>query len=109
MAIALPDVIARYFAADTEQDGDAVSRCFTETATVKDEGHSYVGRDAIRQWKADSSRKYTYTVEPFSISIEDDRTVVTSHLVGDFPGSPVDLRYLFTLDDEKIAALEIVL
>jgi len=34
--------------------------------------------------------------------------VVTSHVVGDFPGSPIDLRYLFVLDDDRIAELEIV-
>jgi hypothetical protein len=34
---------------------------------------------------------------------------VTSHLVGDFPGSPVDLRYFFVLDGDKIASLEISL
>lgn len=38
---------------------------------------------------------------------EGGRTIVTSHLVGDFPGSPIDLRYLFVLADTKIAQLEI--
>ena len=33
---------------------------------------------------------------------------MTSHLEGDFPGSPLDLRYFFTLDGDKIAALEII-
>jgi len=33
---------------------------------------------------------------------------VTSHLVRDFPGSPVDLRYFFILDGDQIAALEII-
>jgi len=32
---------------------------------------------------------------------------VTSHLVGDFPGSPMNLRYRFTLERGKIASLEI--
>lgn len=109
MTIGLPSIIAAYFAADRGKSAEAVSDCFTDVAVVKDEGNTYTGRDAIRQWKADSSSKYTYSVEPFSISTEGARTVVVSHLVGDFPGSPVDLRYAFVLDGQKIAGLEITL
>jgi hypothetical protein len=39
---------------------------------------------------------------------KDGKTVVTSHLVGNFPGSPVDLRFLFKLEADKIASLEII-
>ena len=109
MTVKLPDSIAAYFSADRKRSADAVAACFTGAAVVKDEGHTYTGRDAIRQWKADSSTKYTYSVEPFSIASEGDRTIVVSHLVGDFPGSPVDLRYQFVLDGQKIAGLEITL
>lgn len=109
MAIALPKPIADYFQADGSRDAAAVARCFTDDAVVRDEGHAYAGRDAIRQWKADSSTKYTYTVEPFEVMTEGDQTVVKSRLVGDFPGSPVELRYLFDLADDGIAALEIKL
>jgi hypothetical protein len=34
--------------------------------------------------------------------------VVTSQVSGTFPGSPIDLRYVFTVEGGKIAALEIV-
>jgi len=34
---------------------------------------------------------------------KDGKTVVTSHLVGNFPGSPVDLRFFFTLEGGKIS------
>ncbi len=109
MAIGLPQTIADYFAADRQKSGEAVAACFTDNATVLDERHTYVGRAAIRQWKTDSSDKYTYSIEPFSIATEGERTIVVSHLVGDFPGSPVDLRYGFVLDGQKIAMLEITL
>lgn len=39
--------------------------------------------------------------------VDKGRIVVTAHLVGDFPGSPTDLRYFFVLEDDKIADLEI--
>ena len=109
MGIKLPKPIADYFEADGSRDAEAVARCFTHGAIVRDEGHTHVGRDAIRHWKAGSSKKYTYTVEPFNLGSDGSRTVVTSHVVGDFPGSPVDLRYFFILDSEQIAELEIVL
>ena len=108
MTIQLPKAAESYFAADKSKTAEAVAQCFIETAVVKDEGNTYTGRDAIREWKADSSTKYTYSVEPFAITTEGDRTVVTSHLTGDFPGSPVDLRYLFVFEGNKIAELEII-
>jgi len=108
MAIELPRAIADYFAADAGLSAEAIAACFTQAATIKDEGNTYTGRDAIRRWKDESSAKYTYTVEPISIADEGGRTVVTSHLVGDFPGSPTVLRYFFALDGEKIAELEVI-
>jgi hypothetical protein len=82
-------------------------KCFVETAFVKDEGKTYLGQDEIRDWKNSSSKKYEYTVEPFDITIEGRRTLVASHLTGNFPGSPVDLCYFFVLDDDLIQELEI--
>jgi hypothetical protein len=34
--------------------------------------------------------------------------VVTSRLIGNFPGSPVDLRFFFELEGDKIASLEVI-
>ena len=102
----LPEPIAAYFAAD-RLDGDAVARCFTTDAVVKDEGHTYAGIEAITNWKTDTSRKYTYTSDPIACAQENGQTVVTSHLVGNFPGSPVDLRYFFRLERGKIVRLEV--
>lgn len=107
MSIELPVPIAAYFAAD-KGDGDVVAGCFTEVAIVKDEGHTYNGRSAIAAWNTAASVKYNYSSEPIAVQHRDDTTIVTSHLVGDFPGSPVDLRYFFVLKGDRIASLEIV-
>src|SRR6266478_6080233 len=103
----LPKPIAAYFTAD-KGDGDAVSRCFSEDAVVKDEGHTHRGRAAIKTWKTDASAKYEYTSEPIACEEKDGKTIFTSHLVGNFPGSPVDLRFFFTLEGRKISSLEII-
>lgn len=107
MPLDLPAPIAAYFDAD-RADGEAVARCFTDDAVVKDEGQTYIGRAAIAAWKTDASSKYSYTSEPIALEERDGKAVVTSHLVGDFPGSPVDLRFFFVLEGGKIASLEIV-
>src|SRR5438067_13830669 len=107
MTLALPQPVATYFAAD-EEDAEAVARCFTELAVVQDEGHTYRGRAAIKQWKADASAKYQYTSEPFACEQKDGKVVVTSRLAGNFPGSPVNLRFFFGLDGDRIASLEIM-
>ncbi|MAM11454.1 MAG: polyketide cyclase [Rhizobiaceae bacterium] len=107
MIIDLPEVIDAYFKADKKGNAQAISECFTQDAVVIDEGNTYTGRDAIRQWMANTSTKYAYTVEPFAMAEDGARTIITSHLVGNFPGSPVDLRYVFLLKDGMIAELEI--
>ena len=108
MTIQLPQPISAYFQAD-QSDGVSVSQCFTDDANVTDEGKTYSGRDAIRDWKAGSSKKYTYTVAPFAIAEAGGKIVVTANVVGNFPGRPVDLRYFFVLNGDKIASLEIKL
>ena len=102
----LPEPIAAYFAAD-RRDGDAVARCFTKGAVVKDEGHTHSGMAAIKAWKTAASGKYSYTSVPVAVEQRDGAYIVTSRLNGSFPGSPVDLRYAFRLERGKIAFLEI--
>ncbi len=102
----LPEPIAAYFAADRRAP-EALAQCFTPQAVVKDEGHTHAGSDAIKAWKAAASTQYTYTSEPFSLEQKDGFQVVTSRVVGNFPGSPVDLRYRFRLERGLIASLEI--
>ena len=103
----LPKGVADYFEAD-KNDSEAVSKCFTDNAIVKDEGHTYRGRAAIKKWKMDSSAKYQYTSEPIACERRGGKIIVTSHLTGNFPGSPVNLRYFFGLEGKQIASLEIV-
>jgi len=102
----LPEPIAAYFDAD-QRDGEAVAHCFTERAMVEDEGQSHSGHAAIKAWKTAASRKYSYTSEPVSQAQKDGRTIVKTRLTGNFPGSPVDLQFIFRLERGKIAHLEI--
>ena len=103
----LPKPIANYYAAD-EVGAEELSQCFTEEAVVKDEGQTYNGRAAIKEWKARAAEKYQYTTELLALDQDDRKAVVTSRLTGNFPGSPVNLRFFFELDGEKIKSLEVI-
>lgn len=109
MQDAMPQPIQTFFNSDKTNDTCALDTCFWKDAVVKDEGHTYSGLAAIKKWRDDGKRKYQYSCEPFNIQPQDGKIVVTSHLVGSFPGSPLDLRYFFELEGDKIAALEIIL
>jgi hypothetical protein len=102
----LPSPIKEYFSAD-RHDAEAVASCFTDSAVVVDESRTWVGRDGIREWKKSTTTKYRYTSEPIGSQEKDGKIVVTSRLTGNFPGSPVELRYVFELDGDKISSLEI--
>ncbi|MCF8480529.1 MAG: nuclear transport factor 2 family protein [Rhodospirillum sp.] len=106
MPLSLPKPIADYFAADAT-DSAAVAKCFAAHAVVIDETRTHRGREAIALWKTEASAKYDYVSEPVSIDDQGERTVVTARLTGNFPGSPVDLQYAFTLAEGEIAHLEI--
>jgi hypothetical protein len=107
MALQLPKPIATYFTAD-KADPQTFAQCFAEDAIVKDEGHTYTGLAAIKRWRTEAQTKYIYTSEPFAATEKDGKTIITSRVTGNFPGSPIDLRYFFTLEDNKIASLEII-
>lgn len=106
MADALAAPIARYFAADGAKGAD-IADCFTSDAIVVDERRTHRGREAIARWKEETSQQFEYSTEPFAIEADGETLVVTAHLSGTFPGSPIDLRYRFTLEGDAIARLEI--
>jgi hypothetical protein len=99
--------VAAYFEAD-RAGGESVEKCFVSDAVVGDEGNTYRGTNEIRKWRADVAAKFTYTCQPLAVVQQDDQTVVTCRLEGDFPGSPVNLRFFFRLAGDKIQNLEII-
>jgi hypothetical protein len=54
-----------------------------------------------------SIRPFTYITEPVALQTKDRKYIVTTRVTGDFPGSPVDLRFSFTLERGSVASLEI--
>lgn len=107
MSLELPEPIARYFTADFDPNPQVMADCFSDRAIVRDENNIHTGRDEIRQWKVDYSKKYTAQSTPVSVAQDRGRTVVTCHVEGDFPGSPIDLRFFFRVEGGLISELEI--
>jgi hypothetical protein len=103
----LPRPVATYVEGANAQDIDAVTACFTASAVVQDEGQSRQGMAAIREWAEEVSRKYRPTVDVIDVAEADGRTIVTGRVSGDFPGSPIELHYVFALNGGKIDRLEI--
>lgn len=107
MSIELPKPLAVYYAAKNQKDIDGMLACFAADAGVRDEGEDRRGRAEIREWMEETTRKYGVTVDPRKISGEADKPVVAALVTGNFPGSPVTLRYRFTLAGGAITYLEI--
>jgi hypothetical protein len=107
MPIALPPPVAAYFAAEQAADVDALARCFVEEGIVRDEGGTFTGAHAIKQWNTQARAKYHHTVEVVGAVERDGATVVTGKVSGNFPNSPVSLEHAFRVDGDKIASLEI--
>ena len=107
MALPLPKPIEVFMSSENTHDTDALAECFAPDATVQDEGQTLQGLTAIKAWRSETATKYQHTLEPVAASACGDKTVVSTKLTGNFPGSPVTLDFVFTLEGGKIAALEI--
>jgi hypothetical protein len=84
-----------------------MSECFAPDAVVRDEGRTYKGLAAIKEWKAQTKKKYNHSVAPLEVAQRDGRTLLKARLTGNFRGSPVTLEFSFVLEGGKIASLEI--
>jgi len=103
----LPKPIAVYVSAENTGDTNLFDQCFADSATVRDENDTHEGLDAIKKWKAETKRKYQHTIDPLSVVEKDGAFVVTNRLTGNFPGSPIELEFVFTIRNDKIISLEI--
>lgn len=107
MSTTLPPLLAAYVAASNAHDGAGVAACFATDGVVHDEGHLHRGPAAVQAWAADVSRKYQPTLTVVSTATHGDELLLVGDVAGTFPGSPVRLRYRFTVSGGKIASLRI--
>jgi ketosteroid isomerase-like protein len=108
MSLSLPQAISTYFSISNGADIAGVKQCFNANAVVIDEGKTHQGHAAIEAWQRAAQAAFDYSVEPIQVLAEGDRVTVTSNVVGNFPGSPVELKHAFGLVGDKINTLEIL-
>lgn len=104
----LPQVVADYLRAHVVRDYATAVTHLPEDVTVIDNGEVLRGREATFKVFDQSAKDYEVDTTLGSISRPaDDVWEVGTHLSGTFPGGEVDLRMIFTLDDDVIRTLEI--
>lgn len=104
----LPVVISDYWAAANANLADEAAACFSSDAVVRDEGEVHKGSEAIRLWIANSTDKYHPVVSALRYEERAGQHLVAARVSGTFPGSPVELDFLFELQDGKISLLEVL-
>jgi len=101
----LPKVIVNLIKAQDDFDSVAYANCFSEAATVFDEGKTHRGRTEIQQWIRKANEDFKTIMKPLEYSATEQ--VLKADISGEFPGSPVVLSYHFEIADEQIRALKI--
>src|SRR5688500_8482569 len=108
MNVNVPNPVATYLAAEKAKDSQRLSECFRDDAVVRDEGREHRGVAAIKAWHREANAKFRYVVEPLEASAGGPAVVVIrARVTGDFPGSPAELRFNFTVSEDRIASLEV--
>lgn len=107
MSLSIPAAITDYFNAANDQDADGAARCFSPDGVVRDDGEIHQGTQEIRAWTEAASKKYSAVIAPVAVRSEGETSVVNCRVSGNFPGSPVELKFAFVLADDGIAALEV--
>jgi len=106
MSIKLSPVIAEFFEAHNTGQTDGFNKLFADDALVRDEGREYRGA-AIKEWMDSAFAKYKPVADVTDLAEAGTQTIATAQVSGPFPGSPIQIRYSFTLRSGKIAALTI--
>jgi ketosteroid isomerase-like protein len=109
MSIKLPQSIETYFQASNSYDSSLLAECFTKDAILYDEGIAYHGPAAIKEHIEEASNNLSVQTEVTNAIEKNGGIIVTATITGNFEGSPVALDYYFTLKNQKIASLKIVL
>jgi len=102
----LPHIISELVKAQNEFDSSAYANCFAENAEVFDEGKTHNGKAEIESWIDKANQKYHATMEP--VEYDEKENILTAKTSGNFPGSPIILKYHFQLADGYIESLKVV-
>jgi len=104
----LPNTVRNFLEVSATEGTAGAGDCFTADGVVLDERRTHVGPAAIGAWARDAYARYRFSLQVRNVACTDEGVAVTAQVSGNFPGSPVVLRYDFALGAEgKIRRLEI--
>lgn len=103
----LPKVIVELVAAQNNFDSHAYAQCFSETGEMLDEGKIYKGRVAVQQLIEETNKKYQSVMKPVEYTENDTSSILAAEVRGTFPGSPLVLKFHFTIIDGQIQYLNV--
>ncbi|MDQ0782181.1 nuclear transport factor 2 family protein [Chryseobacterium sp. W4I1] len=101
----LPNIVSKLVKAQNEFDSHAYADCFTETAVVHDEGKTHKGKTEIQNWIDTANKEYKASMKP--LGYNETGHVLSAEISGNFPGSPVILKYHFEFSEGLIESLKI--
>lgn len=107
MKLNLPEIIETYFQAKNAYDSKLIFKCFAEDAVLYDIGEPYYGSTAILNHLVKENNDLHVKTTINSFEENEGQLVVIATIAGNFNGSPVDLKYSFTLANNKIHILNI--
>jgi len=108
MTFKLNKTIETYVNAANAGDSEKGSACFSENATVLDEGETLRGRKSIRDWMVKTKKKYNHITKPLKFREQSGEAIMTAELSGTFDGSPITLEYHFKMKNDLIDDLRVI-
>ncbi len=108
MDSSFPEILSRYFSAVERSDLEVLGTCFTDDASLTDDGRTYHGRAEILAWRRAAGPAYEFVVEVLDWEQAEDGTyVVATDIASPVSGEPVGLKFRFAVRDELISSLQI--
>ncbi|WP_223605519.1 nuclear transport factor 2 family protein [Chryseobacterium sp. OSA05B] len=101
----LPNIISELVKAQNEFNSSSYANCFTENAEVSDEGKTHNGKAEIENWIDKANKEYKATMKP--LNYNENENILSAEASGNFPGSPIVLKYHFQFSDGYIQSLTI--
>jgi hypothetical protein len=107
----LPPLIEAFIRATNKHETDEFLAAMTDDAVITDEGQSYRGITAIKEWSDEKYIGAKVTLKPVGAVDRDGKIVVTVEVDGNFDKTglpdPFLMDFHFTVNDSRIAAINI--
>jgi hypothetical protein len=107
----LPQPIQAFIEATNAHHRDEFLATLSDSAVITDEGQEYRGSGAIHEWSDEKYIGAKVTLEVVDLINRNGKTIVTLKVDGNFDKTglpdPFLMDFHFTIDKDKIAALDI--